>query len=107
LQEEIQEESKHNPEFIAVFKISLSHFGIEELQLRNEELQGTLSESDYHILYIDITQDFRGSFDGEELVSVLEKFDPNYKLQKSFSNSCVTVKSQTQELKCTTRLLVI
>jgi len=27
------------------------------------------------------------------LISVLERFDPDYKLQKSFSNNCVTIKT--------------
>jgi len=58
-----------------------------------------IAESCYHILDVDTTQYFSGSFDEEELISVLGSFDPEFKLQKSFSNSCVVISSPASRIK--------
>jgi len=74
--------------FIATFKVSLSDFDAEELTQKLPKIKEKLQLKGYHILDIDITRDFKGSFDEHDVIEYLK--NQGCILLKSFSNSCIS-----------------
>ena len=83
--------------FVATFKVSLSDFDADKLTEKFPKLLKTLQLKGYDILDVDLTRDFKGSFDEKNVIDYLESQD--HILLKSFSNSCISYIQDDSRIK--------
>ena len=73
---------------IATFKVSLSDLKLGAIIEKIPSILINLEEKGFFILDVDITQDFKGSFDENDVKKIFE--DHEFLLLDSFSNTCVS-----------------
>jgi hypothetical protein len=74
--------------YIATFKISLSDFELQDLLEKMPNVIIKLAEKGYKILDVDITKDFKGSFDENDVKQIFKDYE--FIILPSFSNTCVS-----------------
>jgi hypothetical protein len=83
--------------YIATFKISLSDFKLQDLLEKMPNVIDKLAEKGYKILDVDITKDFKGSFNEDDVKQIFKGYE--FIILPSFSNTCVSCVHDDSRIK--------